>query len=109
METRPFGSGKENQTDADDEDKAQDDLLEKAGGDTFVEEIAQKAPDDHNRNHPAHEQFRSHLPAQGKVYVKADILVKKRNYKSRRLCHLQEADGKSRDDAEAGDCGILII
>jgi hypothetical protein len=33
METRPSGSGRENQTDADDEDKAQDDLLEKAGGD----------------------------------------------------------------------------
>ena len=48
-------------------------------------------------------QGRSHLPAQGKGYVKADILVKKRNYKSRRLCHLQEADGKSRDDVEAGD------
>jgi len=40
QETRPFGSGKENQTDADDEDKAQDDLLEKAGGDAFVEEIS---------------------------------------------------------------------
>ena len=40
LRQRPSGSGKENQTDADDADKAQDDLLEKAGGDALVEEIS---------------------------------------------------------------------
>jgi hypothetical protein len=45
------------------------------------------------------------------VYVKADILVKKRNYKNLAVSVTsgRRINGKSRDDVEAGDCGILII